>query len=299
MKSPHFPSAGRAHSRNPGISAMTAAALAASLTLLTPAAAQAVAFSSDVAISAGVSFDTGYAISNFFGDASQGGSLSLVQGGVSNMSTYLGAAVTGNNPISGSLSDLGDGVGFTSSATSSYTGVDSGFGVNIVMDLSITNHSASDIYKVSFNVLFQNQVNSSGPNGYADSTFEAQNPVDVGNLFASRVVSDTLFGNTKGGVDLGTFGGVVSDSGPTSFFLTLAPGQTVTFAPGAIHATVLGLTLLDPTDPAASSSSSTTFGGFIAVAAVENLTSPVPEPSTLAMFGIGLLGLACRRRAHA
>lgn len=154
------------------------------------------------------------------GDVSSG-DFSLIQGGVTFTSTYSDGVVApgDDNPLGGSLSDTGDGIGFTGSATSDgeyfFAGFD-GF-------MTIENDSAL-VYDIVLKLIFGNSVTANG-DAFADSEFYIE--ANGSEVFFSDLLVDTVFGNEIAGVatDPETFGGTLDESGTVLLPFVLNPTE--------------------------------------------------------------------------
>jgi hypothetical protein len=249
--------------------------------LLLAVQVQATPFTADLSITGEVEFDTGFALAD--GNVTQTGDFSTTEAGVSTSSTFDGTTVTGANPLLGILTDFGDGFGMSADVDAGFY---SEFGIGIDIGIDVMNTSATDTWKVTFKVGssdFNNEVDADGVDAFADSGFTVD--VDSSEVFFTEVLSDTLFGDVLNGVDLGTFGELVSDSGEAFFDVQLAPGATALIE----GAWTMEGGVFDP------GTATVDFSAFLSVDSVENLTQ-VPEPGTLLLLATGLGGLAVIRR---
>jgi hypothetical protein len=202
----------------------------------------------------------------------------MTSGGLSTGSTFNGTTVSGTNPISGMLTDPGDGFGI-SADVDALTDSEFAIGIDIVID--ITNYSAAIPYELTFDVNYANKVNSAGLDALAESELTIDDP--SGEVFFTQVVSDTLLGNEIGGVETGGFGGIVEDNGTSSFKIIVDPLATLTIES---YLTQYGGAFdID-------SAAAINFSSFISVQDV----AAVPIPGTLLLFCSGLAGLAAIRR---
>ena len=235
--------------------------------------AQAVPFTSDLTISGSVTYDTGFALAD--NTTSFGGIFSTTEGGVTSTSSFDGSGITGDNPLLGTLTDIGDGFGMTAGAT----GVPvSEFGIGLDLWLDITNTSATTDYWITFELDFSNFVDSDGSDVYVDSEFTLDD--SVGEIFFTDLVTDTLNGNEVGGVPTGDYGGPLTDSGIFTFAMFAGPGDSL-FLDGAL--TIEG-----------GAYECHYVSDFSAEITVVNVV-PVPGALLLGSIGLGYAGCLLRR----
>jgi len=260
------------------------------MTALTPSMANAF---TDLTISGNITFDDG---NTFADDTATGtGSMDVVSGGVPSSTSFDGTgSFTGVNPLTGNLTAVGDGFG----GTAAFTGADfSEFLTGWDLQLDLGNSSGTESYQISFQVDYDNEVDSSGPDAYGRSEFFVGTSFGGDDIFATYLSSDTLNGNENTDGSASGFGGLLAESGSFFFDLILNPGDSTSlFGFWNLEGGVF-----DDADPGTAFAS---IDSFISITGVENLTAPpapIPEPSTVALLGFGLVGLgimAHRRRMN-
>ena len=247
---------------------------------------QSATITSNLSISGTAAFDVGSAQAD--GNVTQTGNFSTTQGGVTTVSTFSGTTVTGDNPLPGTLTDIGDGFGMEADVDAQY---ESEFEVVMDIDISVKNNSATVPYRVTFGLDFSNIVNSMGTPEVDDAFSESEFVVDVDDneVFFSDLLSDLLNGNEIDGDDTGDFGGQLDDSGMESFIIEIDPSSTVL---------IEGILQIDG---GVFSPEASALADFSASINVQNVAA-VPLPTAIVLFGSGLTGLAvvrCRKKKTA
>jgi len=255
--------------------------------LFMPWAAYGVPFSSDVIINGSITYDVD---NSYVVGSTQSGSISSIIGTTSSSSTISNATITGTNPLSGTLTDIGDGFGSTFIMSGNENGDSGELYSDYLFDIS--NNSLTDQYLVSLNINFTNSVNADGFDAYADSQLSLLNATTLAELFFTDLTSDTLFGDKENGTNLASYGASLSDSGDVLLDILLNPLASMDLS---------GLNSLEGGVFDSASGFNGTLSTFISVSNVENLTNTgpptgVPAPPTLYLMAIGMLGLLLARR---
>jgi len=257
----------------------------ASLLVLTIAPAHAAPINSDLSITGSVAFDQSFAAGALFGGATQSGNINATQGGVNSSSPYSGATAPATNPLNGTLSNTGDGFGFSGSAFAPAGGDQ--YGIGIDLGINLANSSATTTYVVVFRVDFSNQVNAGGNDAYTESEFSIKDAL-LNELFFTHLISDTLFENQKNGNYTGAFGGIESDNGFSTLTFTLNPGASLSFD-GT-------WTLRSLVNDGNASADLTTFISVDSVTGRGGNPNPVPAPATLLLVMLGAAAMRMARR---
>lgn len=243
------------------------------LSLITPTVTASL-IHSDLTITANTLFDINSLSAG--GSATQNAELSRFIGGVSTLSTVTNTIVSGDNPLGGVLTDIGDGVGANAAVDYGLagSGIIPGFFFDI--NFSLVNSSATDSYQILFALVFSNLVDVDGSDAYLDGEINLFNSLN-NEIFATDLTSDTL-GDQVAGIPTGTSAQVQSESGAFLFSVTLGAGATDNFnaqlkMDGQAFDTVSRL--------------SGNTGFFISVEDVNNLTGPptqVPGPQSFILL---------------
>jgi hypothetical protein len=265
---------------NPKWKMIKITALATLCSLCFLSSVQAAVIPIDIDVQAQTTFDEGY------GDGVSSGNFSLKNGGATTTSTYAGATVTGTNPLTNSLVNTNDGIGFTGSANTT----DDFFNVGFDSTIDVTNNSVSDIYDIVFKLEFSNMVNASGGDAFADSEFFLlANGLEI---FFTDLLSDSVNGNE-----------VAGDGGPAPYFGSLLETNTLFFNfalnPSDLLTLSLSWTLDGGVDNSfAAGQSDFNFSQFLSIESVTlrggQVPPSVPAPGSLSLFVIALVGLVAR-----
>lgn len=235
--------------------------------------AQAVPFSTGLSITGSTTFDDSFS----FGSS---GGFSVVESGATTASTYdTVPIVTGDNPLTGLLTDFGDGFGFTGSASVT----DDGFAAGVDTTIQLINTSSSNIYKVFFRLSYSNSVNADGDDAFADSELILGSNGGFDDVFFSDLKSDTFFGDEDAGLLTGGFGDPLLDNGDFLFSFILNPSDILD----------LDMSWTLEGGDFASGLAESDFSVFLSIDSVDVKT---PLPGTLFLVGIGIILLPLQRR---
>ncbi|NCP64381.1 MAG: hypothetical protein GW763_09330 [Paraglaciecola sp.] len=248
----------------------------------------------EIDITGNVSFSVADSVP-FSGTGSQSATMSQILAGAATATTIADVTPTGDNPLGvvspDRFTDTGDGLGLVANVNGEAGDIAELFVFDFSFDLA--NTSATDEFKVYFELSFSNYAKADGSDTYAWSELNLYDSL-LSELFFSDLISDTLFGDNANGVDLGSFGVELTDSGTFLFDFTLAAGASTSFSAvmkieggdfsrlGTFNAdAMLNINILD----------------------VEKLTSTpppptndVPAPSAAYLLLIALFGFVCSSR---
>lgn len=257
-------------------------ALAAAF-LLPWTGAQALPFTSDIVITGAAAFNGGQALAV---DVNQSGSYSVTQGGVTTTNTVNGTTVTGSDPLAAALTQTGDGFGISASASSTTSGAEGEFPMDV--GFSIANNSISSVYKVKLQLAYDHSVDADGTDAFAISEYSLFDVTNNLELLFRGVTSDTVFEDQKNDAFLGTFGDLVADSGNLLLDLVINPGELLDLA------LQYDLSSGNFSDPGAFAAR---LSGFLSIASVEHVEGgTVPVPATLYLLLAGVMGMMASRR---
>lgn len=262
----------------------------------------AAAFDSNIVIRGSAEFDSSGSPADPV-NATQAGSLTSIIAGSTSTTTLVGSTVTGPDPLSGTLSQIGDGFGINLSASG--TGGTEPSGISPLfgdLTFSIENKSAVDSFVVNLQFHYSHQVEAIDTRELNDNGEFAHSQIaffkaDGSELVFSKVVSDTLFGNEKfipssPNTDIGSgIGGALSDVGTLLLSFLLNPGDLINFGDSNPDLKIFG--------GADSGRFSINASSLITVDSVTKQTNnTVPEPETLWLLAIGLVSVISSRRRH-
>lgn len=241
------------------------------------------------------------------GDVTQDGQIRTTLGGVVSSNAFSSTPGTtdgvddattilpAQNPMTGALTDTGDGVGFSTNVDAGFpAGVPiSGRAYNFVSDVRVdlANNSTNGVFTVTMQVDFNETVDVEGADAFAELEFDLE--VDNQDVFRTELLSDSFFGDEIDGVNQGTFGTQLARSGTFFFDVVLNPGDAALVQgfyswDGAVY---------DGTASLADASIDLSIAGVTCVGEC-TLPSPVPLPGAVWLLASGLSGLALvgRRR---
>ncbi|ATG89933.1 hypothetical protein MKLM6_1693 [Methylomonas koyamae] len=284
----------------------TRTSLAAAIALLLGAhivPAHAASFDPNIVIKGSAEFDsTGSPFEPI--NASQSGEITRIMAGITSTTTLNGAAINGVDPLTGTLTSIGDGFGIKFNANGNADNepsvVNSLFGD---YSLSLQNNSATDAFLVNLRFEFSQQVDttdsvkSNTDNGEFAHAQVALRKQDSSELLFASALSDTQLGNqqflfTNNFVNSASgLGGKLSDSGFLILSFLLNPGELLQLGDGNPEVLLRG------------AADSGLFSGEVATlltvdSVVRQTTETVPEPATLLLTGIGLASLLASQRRN-
>ncbi|MCQ8181196.1 PEP-CTERM sorting domain-containing protein [Methylomonas sp. SURF-1] len=284
----------------------TAKSLVAAIALLLGghiAPAQAASFDPNIVIKGSAEFDsTGSPFEPI--NASQSGEITRIMAGIATTTTLNGAAINGVDPLTGTLTSIGDGFGIKFNANGS-AGTEPSVVNSLFGDysLSLQNNSTTDAFLVNLRFEFSQQVDttdsvkSNTDNGEFAHAQVALHKQDGSELLFASALSDTQFGNqqflfTNNLVNSASgLGGKLSDSGFLILSFLLNPGELLQLGDGSPEVLLRG------------AADSGLFSGEVATlltvdSVVRQRTETVPEPETLLLTGIGLASLLASQRRN-
>ncbi|WP_445371028.1 PEP-CTERM sorting domain-containing protein [Methylomonas sp. HW2-6] len=267
-------------------------------------AAHAASFDPNIVIKGSAEFDSTGSPSDPV-NATQAGELTRIMAGVTTTTTLNGAAINGIDPLSGTLTSIGDGFGIKFNANgrsnSEPSIVNPLFGD---YTMSLQNNSATDAFLVNLRFQFSYQVSatdsvrSTTDNGEFAKAQVTLHKEDGSELLFASGLSDAKQGNqqflfTNNLVNAASgLGGTLSDSGFMILSFLLNPGQLLNLGDGSPEVLLQGR------------ADSGLFGSEVNTlitvdSVVKQNSQTVPEPESLMLTAIGLLSLfAAKRRSN-
>lgn len=261
--------------------------------LLNLSIAEAAPFSTDLLINGSSDFNESWSL----GANGGAGSFGVISAGTSTESTFAtDSSVTGSNPVSGALTDINDGVSF-----SSITSMTDGdyIASSLSSSISLINSSSSSLFEVSLRLDYSHTVNADSDtiasalsghgNAYLYSIMELEKNSTSG-LFYSEIWSDTLdedYDSHSGGLT-GTYGDEISASGSEIINVLLNPLDMFELD---LYWSMEGW---DDLNTGLVESNITT---FLSIESVTERAVPAPATFWLIGLGLGLIGLAKRKKS--
>ncbi|MGB3725090.1 MAG: hypothetical protein WA981_04925 [Glaciecola sp.] len=188
--------------------------------LILPSLLQASVIPSDIAITANIAFDDDPATGSFdtTGRASQSAIMDIISSGSVSSSSVAGLVVSGDNPLTGSINETGDGMSIAADILGGPDSTADGFFFDY--SLGLTNSSSVNDYMLVFQIVLDNFV-SANPNdldpgdfdGFADSKSFLERSDTGEELFFTDITSDS-FGDQIAGAptDPATAGADIFDA---------------------------------------------------------------------------------------
>ncbi|GEM_PF-5569133 len=255
------------------------------LALLISLEVNAAAFDSNISITGETFFDDGTDTGFSFGNTT--GQMTNIEGGSSTATTLAGDTATGNNPLSGTLTDIGDSFSFGGSGSATTGEPDFAIGIDNQITIENTNISS---FEVVLQLDYRNLVSSSGTDAFSNSEFSLSMDGGSTEHFFTHLVSDTVNENENNGAYTGNYGGELSIDNILTITLLLAANETVildsfwTLEGGAFESG----------DQAQFDSEFT----FSVMSVTDQSTPPVvvPTPGTLILVILGLISFSLSRQ---
>lgn len=250
----------------------------------------------DLAITGSIDFDNSPFGAGFsqLSSATNSGDMTLMSGGVASTTTFDGLTTMGADPLAGNLTMTGDGLNVTGQSE-----VRSGqLAIEVLGLISGQNNSATDMYKISFEIDFSATVSASGPDAAMEVEFDVGTMMMPSSIASVEVLSDTIAGNSRT-FDLGGMflindgmglGGDVTLNQIATFEITLNPGETFDMT-----------AFWSWTSFFSDSLAAGQFDVGLHISSVENLTNPdrpkdVPAPAGVGILFLGISALYLTRR---
>ncbi|WP_299079690.1 hypothetical protein [uncultured Paraglaciecola sp.] len=173
-------------------------------------------------VAPGLDIEAGIEMISEAGDldgATQNASMELMSSNIQTTSDITGLAVTGSNPLQGSLLNLDDGIGLDASVAGADAETD--FYFDIFVDLM--NNSIDD-YIVDFQLDYSAILSGTGADAFAEIELNIEDMLDE--IFGTTLLVDTVFGNEIDGDPTGNDGGTMIIDNSVMFSINLAAGMS-------------------------------------------------------------------------